>query len=92
MTEAAGVQYDGDAIQRMSTIGGGVYARQRPANSRPPSLPSGSIKSKGPDDDVGKDGDVDDRDLKQKQVCRAFHLKFVLTNAPQVFKGWYLLW
>ena len=92
MTEATGVQYDGDAIQRMSTIGGGVYARQTPASSRPPSLSRGSIKSKGSVDDDGKDGDVDDRDLKQKQVSRAFHWEFVLTDTPKVFKGWYLLW
>jgi hypothetical protein len=92
MTEAVGVQHESDAIQRISTVGGGVYARQRPANSRPPSLTRGSIKSKRPDDDVGKEGDVYNRDLKQKQVCRAFHPKFVLTEALQVFKGWYLLW
>ena len=92
MTEAAGVQYNGDVIQRMSIIGGGVYARQRPANSRPPSLSIGSIKSKEADDDGGKDGDVDDRDLRQKQVSRAFHLELMLANSLQVFKGWYLLW
>ncbi|KAF7506602.1 hypothetical protein GJ744_011639 [Endocarpon pusillum] len=79
MTEAAGVQCDADAIRRMSTTGGGVYARQRPASSRPPSISRGSTKSKGfddDDDDDGKDGYVNDRDLKQKQT----------------FKGWYLLW
>lgn len=92
--EAAGVQCDRDAIRRMSTVGGGVYARQRPASSRPPSLSRGSIKSKGfdDDDDDGKDRDVDSRDFKQKQVSRAFHLIFVLTDALKAFKGWYLLW
>lgn len=84
MSQQAGVQYVEDAIDTVSSFSGGVYARQRPPSLRPPSLSQLSSKSRGREDDLDKDGDVDDRDVKQKQVFHPCYpaLHSLLNDAP----------
>ena len=74
MAQTTGLQFADDAIQPVISNSGGVYARQRPPSCRPPSLTKLSTTSKDPENDLAKDGVVDDRDIKQKQVCHASHL------------------